>query len=134
LSKNSFVPMTQIVSIPTCITHLSYDTNCKYSYLYHTPPSDEATSVPSTLRWRLQNTCTLNRRLWQQRSRLNILQDKMKRMLRRAFFKFCTMTNKRTITSQIITLLHVSTLSCHPQGAVNQYLAKLHQYFKCSCL
>ena len=23
-----------------------------------------------------------------------------------------------------ITLLHVSTLSCHPQGACNQYLAK----------
>jgi len=40
------------------------------------------------------------------------------------------MTNKRTIISQIITLLHVSTLSCHPQGACNQYLAKLHQYFK----
>ena len=28
-----------------------------------------------------------------------------------------TMTNKCTIFSQIITLLHVSTLSCHPQGA-----------------
>jgi len=27
------------------------------------------------------------------------------------------MTNKCTIISQIITLLHVSTLSCHPQGA-----------------
>ena len=46
---------------------------------------------------------------------------------------FCTMTNKCTIISQIITLLHVSTLSCHPQGAGNQYLAKLHNYFKCSC-
>jgi len=46
---------------------------------------------------------------------------------------FCTMTNKCTIMSQIITLLHVSTLSCHPQGACNQYLAKLHKYFKCSC-
>jgi hypothetical protein len=43
---------------------------------------------------------------------------------------FCTMNNKRTIISQIITLLHVSTLSCHPQGACNQYLAKLHKYFK----
>jgi hypothetical protein len=30
---------------------------------------------------------------------------------------FCTMTNKCTIISQIITLLHVSTLSCHHQGA-----------------
>jgi hypothetical protein len=46
---------------------------------------------------------------------------------------FCTMTNKCTIISQIITLLHVSTLSCHPQGACNQYLDKLHKYFKCSC-
>jgi len=46
---------------------------------------------------------------------------------------FCTMTNKCTIISQIITLLHVSTLSCHPQGACNQYIAKLPKYFKCSC-
>jgi len=45
----------------------------------------------------------------------------------------CTLTNKCTITSQIITLLHVSTLSCHPQEACNQHLAKLHKYFKCSC-
>jgi hypothetical protein len=29
-----------------------------------------------------------------------------------------------TIISQIIALLHVSTLSCHPQTACNQYLAK----------
>jgi len=43
------------------------------------------------------------------------------------------MTNKCTIISQIITLVHVSTLSCHPQGACNQYFAKLHKYFKCSC-
>ena len=42
---------------------------------------------------------------------------------------FCTMTNKCTIISQMITLLRVSTLSCHPQTACNQYLAKLHQYF-----
>ena len=40
------------------------------------------------------------------------------------------MTNKCTIISQIITLLHVSTLSCHPQGAFNQYLANIHKYFK----
>ena len=32
------------------------------------------------------------------------------------------------IISQIITLLHVSALLCHPQGACNQYLAKLHKY------
>jgi len=30
------------------------------------------------------------------------------------------MTKKFTIISQIITLLHISTLSCHPQGACNQ--------------
>jgi len=46
---------------------------------------------------------------------------------------FCTVTNKCTIISRIITLLHVSTLSCHSQGACNQYLAKLHKYFICSC-
>jgi len=39
---------------------------------------------------------------------------------------FCTMTNTCTIISQIITLLHVSTLVCHPQGACNQYHVKLH--------
>jgi len=43
------------------------------------------------------------------------------------------MTNKCTINAQIITLLHVSTLSCHPRRACNQYHAKLHKYFKCSC-
>jgi len=31
------------------------------------------------------------------------------------------MTNKCKIISQIITLLHVSTLSCHPQAACNQW-------------
>jgi hypothetical protein len=35
--------------------------------------------------------------------------------------------------SQIITLLHISPLMCHSQGAFNQYLAKLHKYFKGSC-
>jgi hypothetical protein len=34
------------------------------------------------------------------------------------------MTNKCTIISQIITLLHVSTLPCHPQEAYNQNLAQ----------
>ena len=39
---------------------------------------------------------------------------------------------KHTIISQIITLLlHVSTLSCHPQVVRSQYLAKLHKYVKC---
>ena len=49
------------------------------------------------------------------------------------FLLFCTMSNKCTIISQIITLLHVSTLSCHPQGACNQYIAKLRKYLKCNC-
>ena len=53
--------------------------------------------------------------------------------LRDTFVLFCTMTNNCTIISQIITLLHVSTLSCHPQGTCNQYLAKLHKCFKCNC-
>jgi len=43
------------------------------------------------------------------------------------------MTNKCTIISQIITLLHVSTILYHPQGARSSYLAKLHKYVKCSC-
>jgi len=38
------------------------------------------------------------------------------------------MTQKSTIISQFITLLHVSTLSCHFQGACNQYLARLNKY------
>jgi hypothetical protein len=39
------------------------------------------------------------------------------------------MADKCTIIAQTITLLHVSTLSCHPQGACNQLLAKLHKYY-----
>jgi len=38
---------------------------------------------------------------------------------------FCIVTNNGTIISQIITFLHFSTLSCHHQGACNQYFAKL---------
>jgi len=34
-------------------------------------------------------------------------------------------TNKYTIISHINTHLHVSTLSCHLQGAFDQYIAKL---------
>ena len=49
------------------------------------------------------------------------------------YFVFFAMTNKCAITSQIITLLHVSTLSYRPQGACNQYLTKLHKFLKCSC-
>jgi hypothetical protein len=33
---------------------------------------------------------------------------------------FCTMAKKCTYISQIITLLHVLTISCNPQGACNQ--------------
>ena len=50
------------------------------------------------------------------------------------FLLFCAMTNKCTIISQIITLLHVSTPSCHPQGACNKYLAKLQQVFQMQLL
>jgi len=50
------------------------------------------------------------------------------------FFLFCTMTKKCTIISQIIAFLHVSTLLCLPQRACSQYLAKLHNYFKRSCV
>jgi hypothetical protein len=46
---------------------------------------------------------------------------------------FCTMTNKGTIISQIITLLHVSTLLYLPQGFRSQYHVKLHKYVSCSC-
>ena len=56
-----------------------------------------------------------------------------KEKIRLSFYYFGTLTNKRTIISQIITLLHVSTLLCHPQAACNQYLAKLHKYYLCSC-
>ena len=45
----------------------------------------------------------------------------------------CTVSKKRTINSQIITLLlHVSTPTRHPQVVRSQYLAMLHQYVKCS--
>jgi len=47
---------------------------------------------------------------------------------------FCTMTNKYTIISQIITFLHVSTLTYHPQGACNQFLAKLHSCIWNTCV
>jgi len=47
---------------------------------------------------------------------------------------FSTRSNKCTIISQIITLVHVSTLSCLPQGACNQYRTKLHKNLKCSLL
>ena len=50
----------------------------------------------------------------------------------RLFIIFYNDQQMHTIISQIITLLHVSTLSCHRQVACNQYLAKLHRYVKCS--
>ena len=37
--------------------------------------------------------------------------------------------NEPTNAHNYFTLLHVSTLSCHPHKACNQYLAQLHQYF-----
>jgi len=45
---------------------------------------------------------------------------------------FCTKANKCAIISQIITLLHVSTLSCHPQGACKQYFDTSHKSFQSS--
>ena len=48
-------------------------------------------------------------------------------------FLFCTTTNKCTVISQIITFFHVSTLSCHLQGACNQRLGQLHKYLKRRC-
>jgi hypothetical protein len=46
---------------------------------------------------------------------------------------FFTTTEKWTIISHSITLLRFSTISCYPQGTCNQYLSRLHKYFKCSC-
>jgi len=41
------------------------------------------------------------------------------------------MTKKRTIISQIISLiLPVSTLLCHPQGFRSQYLCQITQIFQ----
>jgi hypothetical protein len=37
---------------------------------------------------------------------------------------FCIISNKCTNISQIITFLHVLTLSCHPQTACNKHVAK----------
>ena len=53
----------------------------------------------------------------------------------RYLFLFCKITQQNTITINllIITLQHVSTLSCHLQTARIHYLAKLHKYFRCSC-
>jgi hypothetical protein len=39
------------------------------------------------------------------------------------------LNNQCTIISQIVTQLHVSTLTCHTHTPYNQYLARLHQYF-----
>ena len=47
-----------------------------------------------------------------------------------SIFLFYTMTNKCTIISQIITLLHVSTPFCHPQTAcILSYDQQMHNYF-----
>jgi len=44
------------------------------------------------------------------------------------------MTNKCTIISQIITLLHVSTLSYHPQEACNQIPCQVTHLFQMQLL
>jgi hypothetical protein len=46
---------------------------------------------------------------------------------------FCTLPNKCTIIPKIITVLHVSTRSCHTEVACNQYLTQLHQYLVTWC-
>jgi hypothetical protein len=52
-------------------------------------------------------------------------------ILREYFYHFVLwLTNGQL--SHKITLLRVSSLSCHPQGVCIQCLAKLHKYFKCS--
>jgi hypothetical protein len=47
---------------------------------------------------------------------------------------FCTVTNKCIIISQIITFLHVSTLSCHPQGACKSIPCQVTQIFQMQLL
>ena len=49
-------------------------------------------------------------------------------------FPIFTVTNKYTIISHIIKLLHVSTLLCHPQGTCNQYLANDHMVGNRRCV
>jgi len=44
------------------------------------------------------------------------------------------MNNKFTIISRIITLLHISTLSCHPQGACNQIPYQVTHVFQMQLL
>jgi len=47
---------------------------------------------------------------------------------------FCTMTNKWTQLFHKLSHCYMFRhYRCHPQTACNQYLAKLHKYFKCSC-
>jgi len=41
------------------------------------------------------------------------------------------MTNKRAIISQIITLLHVSTLSCHPCQVTQLFQMQMHLKYLC---
>ena len=58
-----------------------------------------------------------------------------KKNIHNVFVLFCKITSTSTVTInlQIITLPHVSTLSCHLQTAHIHYLTKLHKYFNCSC-
>jgi hypothetical protein len=83
------------------------------------------------LSWRLCVTsrneqkacCRQDRWLWRGGGETNVYSYKIKQQMYIILIRctmylllFCTMTNKCTIISQIITLLlHISTLSCHPQ-------------------
>ena len=64
---------------------------------------------------------------------VNLMGPSIRKMKQMIIFYSVQWPNKCTIISQIITLLHASTLSCHRQGSCNQYLAQLHMYVKCSC-
>ena len=50
------------------------------------------------------------------------------------FDLFCTTTNKCIIISKIITLLHVSTLLYHPQGARNYVPCQVTQVLQMQLL
>jgi len=67
-------------------------------------PFEFATYQQASCMWRLQT------QTWNFRQCVKVIH---------VIFLFCTMTNRCTINWQILTLLHVLTLLCHPQGARN---------------
>ena len=74
----------------------------------HSMYSRVLSSKPFKSEAALNNTCTYQSVPTAQRTRhINMTG---------LFILFCTMTNQSTITWQIITVLHVSTILCNPQG------------------